>query len=221
MPTFELWGQKLEMNLPTEESATDQQVEQPTAKEDDGSLDIIAEVLDPVFVHYRPWLINLACTQGLDYHSAEDLVQDTYLHTRNKFHQLREHERVSGWIRTIVTNTARNLRGRNRLQYFVDLASEDQSGVEPSWLKGMSVDDDVFAGMIGEETKDILRLALPTLDDISRQTIEDFYLEGLHLKDISELRDVPVGTVKRRLHVARFRLHTALEKRGVTAEDLL
>ena len=44
--------------------------------------------------------------------------------------------------------------------------------------------------------------------------LEAFYLRGDSLKKMSADFDAPVGTIKRRLHVARHRLKEVLEAKG-------
>ena len=41
---------------------------------------------------------------------------------------------------------------------------------------------------------------------MDRRTLEAFYLKGQSLTQMSDAFDSPVGTIKRRLHVARQRL---------------
>jgi RNA polymerase sigma-70 factor (ECF subfamily) len=46
---------------------------------------------------------------------------------------------------------------------------------------------------------------------MDRETLEAFYFEGSSLLEMSRKFDTPVGTIKRRLHVARKRLAKELE----------
>jgi RNA polymerase sigma-70 factor (ECF subfamily) len=47
---------------------------------------------------------------------------------------------------------------------------------------------------------------------VDRATLVAFYLRGRSLKQMSREFETPVGTIKRRLHVARNRLKKALER---------
>ena len=53
------------------------------------------------------------------------------------------------------------------------------------------------------------------LDSDRRATLIAFYIRGRSLKQMSREFETPIGTIKRRLHVARHRLKTVLEKMGV------
>ena len=57
---------------------------------------------------------------------------------------------------------------------------------------------------------------LKTLD---RETLVAFYIRGLSLVEIAEELEVPLGTVKRRLHTARKRLRTELVAAASDAEE--
>jgi RNA polymerase sigma-70 factor (ECF subfamily) len=53
---------------------------------------------------------------------------------------------------------------------------------------------------------------LDRLKPVDRATLVAFYIRGRSLKQMSREFETPVGTIKRRLHVARNRLRNALEK---------
>jgi RNA polymerase sigma-70 factor (ECF subfamily) len=49
------------------------------------------------------------------------------------------------------------------------------------------------------------------LGELDRHTLEAFYFRGQSLAEMSRAFAAPVGTIKRRLHVARKRLAAQLE----------
>ena len=61
------------------------------------------------------------------------------------------------------------------------------------------------------EARAALHAGLRRLKAADRQTLEAFYLRGESLKQMSRTSGAPIGTVKRRLHVARLRLKAVLE----------
>ena len=64
------------------------------------------------------------------------------------------------------------------------------------------------------EQKTQVHQALRRLKPIDRSALEAFYLKGESLVEIADKFDVPLGTVKRRLHTARARFKAALEGGG-------
>ena len=61
------------------------------------------------------------------------------------------------------------------------------------------------------ERRTQVHAGLRRLGDLDRDTLVAFYVEGQSLIQMSDSFDSPVGTIKRRLHVARKRLAKELE----------
>jgi RNA polymerase sigma-70 factor (ECF subfamily) len=65
--------------------------------------------------------------------------------------------------------------------------------------------------LVRAEQRSELWNGLGRLKALDRQTLEAFYIRGRSLKQMSHEFETPVGTIKRRLHVARKRLRRQLE----------
>lgn len=128
---------------------------------------------------------------------AQELAQEVFIHAMWKLPQLREPRAFAGWLRKITARMAINRLTRKGPIF----------GAEPEVLD--SVEGDV-RGPLDEmelrEAKANLHTALRRLKDDDRATLESFYLRGRSLKQMAREFDAPVGTIKRRLHVARQRL---------------
>ena len=61
-----------------------------------------------------------------------------------------------------------------------------------------------------KEAKAELHAGLRQLKAMDRETLEAFYLRGRSLEQMASEFEAPVGTIKRRLHVARHRLKEVL-----------
>lgn len=57
-----------------------------------------------------------------------------------------------------------------------------------------------------------MRDALQRLPDELRTVVSLHYLDGMNVRDIAVVLDVPVGTIKSRLHNARERLRTTIQR---------
>jgi RNA polymerase sigma-70 factor (ECF subfamily) len=68
--------------------------------------------------------------------------------------------------------------------------------------------------MIQSEQAAELYRALEQLKPIDRATLVAFYIRGRSLKQMSREFETPIGTIKRRLHVARNRLKKVMEMTG-------
>jgi RNA polymerase sigma-70 factor (ECF subfamily) len=144
------------------------------------------------------------CLRRLDNPSeALELTQEVFLHVMRRIGQLREPERFAGWLRQMTVRMAIN-RATRRLA---------PTSVETSVLEGATADrrDDPLDTLIARERAERLWAGLERLKRIDREALIAFYIQGQSLIEIAEQLEVPIGTVKRRLHTARKRLKADLE----------
>jgi RNA polymerase sigma-70 factor, ECF subfamily len=133
---------------------------------------------------------------------ANELVQEVFIHAMLKISQLRDAQCFPGWLRQITERMAINRLTRRGWS----------GGADPSIL------DQVQAGKEGplddlmrDEQKEAVWQGLERLSDLDRETLVSFYIHGRSLAQMSREFEAPVGTIKRRLHVARHRLRDHLE----------
>jgi len=149
--------------------------------------------------------VHALCLKKLrDPSEADELAQDVFLQVVRRIHQLRDPERFAGWLKQLTVRMALNHAGRRGLG--------PQLEADALEVMGEAVTTDPLADLIRGERIDRLRETLEDLKPLDRQILELFYLREMSLNAIAENLDVPVGTVKRRLHVARHRLKDRLIK---------
>lgn len=141
---------------------------------------------------------------------AEELAQEVFVHGMRKLPQLRDPRCFAGWLRRITARMAINRLSRRG----------PISGAAPEILdnvegRGVTPLDEIERG----EAKAELHEGLKRLKELDRQTLEAFYLRGRSLKQMSREFETPVGTIKRRLHVARQRLKDVLEGNSAFAQE--
>jgi len=139
---------------------------------------------------------------------AQELCQDVFVQALRKLDQLHDPACFGGWIRSITTRMAINRAVRSR-----PMASLDAEGASPAG------DDEVenpLAQVLAEERRQQLHVGLNRLSDMDRSTLTAFYFRGQSLIQMSDEFQSPVGTIKRRLHVARKRLAQELETLAAT-----
>jgi len=144
----------------------------------------------------------MALTRVRDPLEAQELAQEVFVHGMRKLPQLRDPRCFAGWLRRITARMAINRLTRRG----------PVAGAEPDLLENV---EGRVRGPVEEiertEAKAELHAGLKRLKDLDRQTLEAFYLRGRSLKQMSREFETPVGTIKRRLHVARLRLKAVLE----------
>ncbi len=133
---------------------------------------------------------------------ANELVQEVFIHAMLKLPQLRDAHCFPGWLRQITERMAINRLTRRGWNGSADPAMLEQV---PAQQEG-PLDD-----LLRSEQKAEVWQGLERLSDLDRETLVSFYIHGRSLAQMSREFEAPVGTIKRRLHVARHRLRDHLE----------
>src|SRR5262249_9178222 len=85
-------------------------------------------------------------------------------------------------------------------------------GAEPSMLENVeAIQQSPLEDLVRTEQKEELWAGLERLKPVDRATLVAFYIHGRSLKQMSREFETPIGTIKRRLHVARNRLREHLQ----------
>jgi len=151
---------------------------------------------------FHPAVYAVALARLRDPNEATELAQEVFIHAMTKITQLRDAHCFVGWLRQITVRMAINRVTRKA----------PAQGVEPEVLQNAP---DAEAGpldeMIKSENRKEIWSGLDRLKPLDRDTLVAFYIKGRTLKQMSHEFETPVGTIKRRLHVARNRLRNALE----------
>lgn len=141
---------------------------------------------------------------------ALELTQEVFLHALRRLDQLREPERFAGWVRQIAVRLAINRATRR-----VALPS-----VETQVLEGAGAQrDDPLDELIARERAARLWDGLGRLKPLDREALVAFYIHGKSLVEIADQLEIPLGTIKRRLHVARKRLKAQLQASVADADE--
>lgn len=81
------------------------------------------------------------------------------------------------------------------------------SAIDQEILEATAIDSaEPIDSVLSSERTCQVRSGLERLGELDRQTLVAFYLDGQSLVQMSDAFDAPIGTIKRRLHVARKRL---------------
>ena len=131
------------------------------------------------------------------------MCQEVFLQAIQKLDQLRDPECFAGWLRSIAQRMAINRA----------LRRPPSVATEPQTLEATCVDSRTpYKAVIENERSDQVRWGLRRLREMDRDTLVAFYMRGQSLIEMSDQFDAPVGTIKRRLHVARQRLAKQVEQ---------
>jgi RNA polymerase sigma-70 factor (ECF subfamily) len=150
-----------------------------------------------LFERYRPGIVALAMRRVRNADEAEELAQDVFVQAMQKIEQLRVPEAFGGWLRRIVHRMAINRMTRTRTA----LACDPET-LEATCLASGTPDETAQ----DREQAAAIRDSIDRLGTLDQETLKAFYLQSKSLIEMSDEFDAPVGTIKRRLHVARKRL---------------
>ncbi len=132
---------------------------------------------------------------------AREVTQDVFMQAMRKLPQLREPERFVGWLRSIAVRMSINRAVRR----------PNESPQSPETFAALNSDPRTpLDTLLRNEQARQLWGGLERLRELDRKTLIAFYFEGHSLKQMSDEFASPIGTIKRRLHVARNRLKEEL-----------
>jgi RNA polymerase sigma-70 factor, ECF subfamily len=141
---------------------------------------------------------------------ADDVFQNTFVQVYLKIKQYEPGRPARPWLYAIATNQAIDaLRRRNRRadQRADAVTSPDEDGhPRPLFELLPAPGDGPPEAADRTEQREQVRAAVDQLPDLLRQVVILAYFQGLKYRDIAGALDIPVGTVKSRLHAALARL---------------
>ena len=157
-------------------------------------------------VRYERMVYSVALTRLGNHAEAQELCQEVFMHALEKIDQLREPDCFGGWLRSMAQRMAINRAIRRH-----PVVTAEAETLEGSAVERHTPLDKALAG----ERRRQVRAGLRRLKSMDRKTLVEFYMNGRSLVEMSDQFESPVGTIKRRLHVARKRL--AKELAGMEA----
>lgn len=155
-------------------------------------------------------LYNFAYHLTYNEADANDLVQETFMKAYRSIDSYHQGTNGKAWLFKILKNAFINeYRRKSKLPDMVNY--EDYLGVDDDEEGGsgslIDIREDVFAGMMGDEVSG----ALNSLPDDFRTVILLCDMEGFSYEEIAKIIDIPIGTVRSRLHRARNMLKEKLK----------
>ena len=164
----------------------------------DGDLEALGEL----YGRYKTQIYRTALAITRDERAAEDILQEAFLRVYAYADSIDGTVPLGPWLYRVTVNlayswTSRVKRWLHSLQGTLDCWSSSAR-----WLPEAEAEE--------QEQREILQQAIDALPAGHRVVIVLYYLEGLSLKEIAQVTDVPEGTVKSRLHYAREKLRKAI-----------
>lgn len=156
-------------------------------------------------------LYNFAYHLTYNEEDANDLVQDTFMKAFRFINSFDSGTNAKAWLFKILKNGFINEYRRKKKEPskvdYEDIiayqdADEDKGGV------AFDLREDIFDGMMGDE----ITIALNSLPIDFKTVILLCDIEGFTYEEIAKIIDIPIGTVRSRLHRARNMLKESLKE---------
>jgi RNA polymerase sigma factor (sigma-70 family) len=154
-------------------------------------------------LYRRYWRAARATAYGVtaDLDMAEDAACEAFYAALERLADLKDPQRFGPWLRTIVMRTAGRLKKAKPKENGVELHTlPDGQSLPP----GADLEQRELTAMVHE--------AVRNLSETLREAMSLFYFEGYSVEDAARFLDVPVGTLKRRLHEGRRQLRDVAEQ---------
>jgi len=159
-------------------------------------------------VRHQDRLYNTVYRLVNDSEDARDVVQEAFLHAYQSLNSFKGDARFFTWLYRIAVNAAISLRRKRRAVVRID-GRLGESILDPA-------DESEFSrpGQALEQAEEEQRLkkALARLSAEHRAVLVLKDIEGQKYEDMADVLQVPVGTVRSRLHRARLELRELLEQ---------
>ncbi len=169
---------------------------------------------DGLVLAFQDRVFNLCWRMCGSRTDAEDFTQDAFVRAFESLGRFDGRARFYTWLFRIAANlviSARRKRSRAKV-VSIDATTEDADGGGPRSLADqLDSDERTPVEQASEQERQSLVLAaLATLDEEQRCIVTLRDLESLGYGEIADILNVPVGTVKSRLHRARLALRERL-----------
>ncbi|CAM4473132.1 RNA polymerase sigma factor SigW [Paenibacillus phoenicis] len=171
-----------------------------------GDQEAFAELVDL----YKDKLYHLGYRMLSNRHEAEDVVQETFLRVHKNWNRYDEKQKFSTWIYRIATNLCIDRLRKRKPSYYLDAEMNDQDGLDGYTLIPGDERTPETEYLLSE-TQLTIHQAIEGLPAKYKSVIVLRYLQELSLQEISEVLDMPVTTVKTRVHRGREFLRKKLE----------
>ncbi len=148
---------------------------------------------------------------------AEDTFQTTFMTVYQKAETFEEGKRFKPWLYAIATNQAIDASRKRKRRQTISLENEWDSGESSAKAGSLrdvleSNNEKPDSSAMMDEKKVQVRQAIDTLPENLRQVLLLAYFHEFKYQEISEVLEIPLGTVKSRLHAALEKFQQSWER---------
>jgi len=165
-----------------------------------------ADAFDTLFDRHYASVYNFARTMLGEAAGPEEVLQETFLAVARSARQYSPRGRFRSWLMRIVRNRCLNRIEAERLRR----AAMADSGLDLA--EPIAEQQSPAARIESDEQTVIIRAAIANLPERQREAISLYAFEQMSYREIGEVLNMPVNTVKTLIYRARAHLAQALEE---------
>jgi RNA polymerase sigma-70 factor (ECF subfamily) len=155
------------------------------------------DAFQQLYLRYKDWVLRLAIRLTDDPEIALDVLQETFLYVLSKFPGFELRARFTTFLYPVVRHTSiRMMQKSRRLVTYAH--NEDVLEIPVKDRPSQEAVRDDFSAMLRD------------MPEALRELLILRFVDELELKEIAEAMEIPLGTVKSRLHHALDRLRNYL-----------
>lgn len=158
------------------------------------------EAFEILLTQYQNKVFRLACAMLGNKALAEETSQEVFIRIWKALANFRGEASLSTWIYTIARNTCLTAIRANASRNTLSMDEPEARLATERWhtpeqAEGDKIDWPLLISQLGEKYRQVVAL---------------YYMEDKSYQEVSRLLDLPMGTVKARLHRARKDLATSI-----------
>jgi RNA polymerase sigma-70 factor, ECF subfamily len=146
---------------------------------------------------------------------AYDVVQDAFLNAYLSLESFKGDSLFFTWLYRIAVNTAITLKRKQRVVISLHAGRGGENAIDPA---DPSEATEPGRGLEQAEQEQRIQAALNRLSPEHRAVLILKDMEGQKYEEMAEILQVPIGTIRSRLHRARTELREVLEQEEATDE---
>ncbi len=158
---------------------------------------------------YKEKIYYLAYRMLGNRQESEDVIQETFLRVYKNFDRYDHNQKFSTWIYRIATNLCIDRLRKRKASYSLDAEIGDGDGMD-GYDRLTSEEPTPEKQLMISETQSHIRNAIDKLPEKYKSVVVLRYLHDLSLQEISDIMDMPVTTIKTRIHRGREALRKKL-----------
>jgi len=138
---------------------------------------------------------------------AQDTAQEAFVHAFEKLGSFKGQAAFYSWLFRIALNASISARRKTRRMSASVDSQRDETGIEPP---DENPSNEPSYAMTVSDRQRLVQQALSELSEEFRTALVLKEMEGMSYEEIAEVVDVPLGTVRSRIHRARLELRAKL-----------